>query len=504
MDLSPNKSVKNYEGHGQYKLSLMIIALVVATRLVLLELPKVNLEFAFSDAVNYFITGNKHLIDTYFQYQANTLGVSYIVYLLSKLATNLDVLTLGRLLSIFGLGLTGYSVYLLSKKLDCKKYTINILLAIVLLNPILWVYSGRFTADVFPLSIGLFGLVMLYEYNSNLKYFISSIFIAVSIVLKYHSILFLLVALIYIYLKDGKIKIGLLLYFLPSLILVSYYLVLIFQEFNFFLAPPHFQNTHKFSLNSWLSNAISYTSYIMLIFAPFSIIIFNQYFFQKDMRGRIIVILSIVLFGLASLLFYQSNGEMNFGPLDRFLPQKYSGFLQVLGLMFVYVFIKTGKDIRLAKNNTILLSLFITCVSFIVIFSFTRPAQRYLLYIVPFMYIMLVSLYKYQVRVKIILPVLVVFVMLNIYSSAYQYVVGTAADNMAKKIVSLGYLHDTDLGAIKPHVGDIRRRGYGDGSCVKYRVVYGELPDSTLTTKETLFGIVKRTYSLINTNARQC
>lgn len=264
--------VEVFKGLSQLKLTVFLIFLVVISRIATLNLPQVNLEFAFVDAVNYFISGENYFIETYFQCQANTLGTSYLVYLLLYIMPSFDILVVGRLLSVMGLVITGYSIYLLSIRLKLEKNAALLLLVLVLFNPLIWIYGGRFTADIFPMSIGLLGFTILLISESRLNYYLSSILIGLSAVLKYHSVLFLCVAMLYILYKEKKIALRHLAYAITSLSILFLYILLTYYKFGFFLYPDYFHKVHNLNLSNWFSNMVSYSTYIILILMPLSII----------------------------------------------------------------------------------------------------------------------------------------------------------------------------------------------------------------------------------------
>ena len=61
--------------------SVLILAGVLLAHLPWLLLPSVNLEFAFVDAARYLAGGDRHLLDQYFHFQANSLGFPFLARL---------------------------------------------------------------------------------------------------------------------------------------------------------------------------------------------------------------------------------------------------------------------------------------------------------------------------------------------------------------------------------------------------------------------------------------
>jgi uncharacterized membrane protein YeaQ/YmgE (transglycosylase-associated protein family) len=90
----------------------------------------------------------------------------------------------------------------------------------------------------------------------------------------------------------------------------------------------------------------------------------------------------------------------------------------------------------------------------------------------------------------------VCFLFLNAYATIYQYVVGTAANEMANKIQSMGLSNHTRLGAIEGHVGN---RLFGNlGMDIRYTVVQGDRDNAVLKVEKKAGPFVKRVYSLIS------
>jgi hypothetical protein len=89
----------------------------------------------------------------------------------------------------------------------------------------------------------------------------------------------------------------------------------------------------------------------------------------------------------------------------------------------------------------------------------------------------------------------VCFLCLNSYAALYQYVVGTAAEEMADKIQSMGLTTHTCLGAIEGHVGN---RFFGRlGNDVNYTVLQGDQINAILKVEKKAGPFFKRVYSLV-------
>ena len=142
------------------KFLILLVFIVVAIRISLIALPQVNLEFAFIDGAKYFLSpeDNKILLDQYFNYQANTLGLPLLLSGFARCFPGADILVLMRLLNVTGILLLSFSIISISRHFG-KDNTLTIL-ALILLNPLVWTFSGRATADFLPMALGLFAIAL--------------------------------------------------------------------------------------------------------------------------------------------------------------------------------------------------------------------------------------------------------------------------------------------------------------------------------------------------------
>ena len=161
--------------------------------LLMLSLPPVNLEFVFADAAKYFINpANVQLIEQYFYYQANTLGVPGLSAILLKVVPSMDALIAVRVVSIMGIALFGWSLIRIAQYLG--RPLNSALLWVMLLNPLIWTYSGRGTADFLPAAVGLCSVALaLGMPGKTSRLLLAGLVMGVAAVLKYHELALLIV-----------------------------------------------------------------------------------------------------------------------------------------------------------------------------------------------------------------------------------------------------------------------------------------------------------------------
>jgi hypothetical protein len=106
-----------------------------------------------------------------------------------------------------------------------------------------------------------------------------------------------------------------------------------------------------------------------------------------------------------------SAGEMNFGPFDRWVGDRFSGaVLAALFAILILSFIDfDGSRIDFAVIASVLL--------FLIVLSVSRPAQRYLMLVLPFYYLLLAR----DIDVKRwFSAVIATFVVLNVFIAVSQ------------------------------------------------------------------------------------
>ncbi len=469
-------------------LPLAVIGAFFLAHCLLILLPSINLEFAFVDAAHYFQTGNSSLIEQYFRFQANTLGLPYLSWLISFFSPNLDMLFVIRLLSASGIVLLGLGVINFCKFLgrdDAIK-----LLILILLNPLVWVFSGRATADFLPAALGFYSITILLKNRTIFHIFCAGTLLGIATILKYHAIFLLLVLIPCLW--DSKNKLFDIKPFLMvsaiSLTLLSIFLFIVHQNFGFWVAPPIYQSIHGLNFRSFLNNFFLYIGFLILLCAPQSLIF-------PGWKKLLIKHRYLIIFGSAAIFFlgsigFQDGGELNLGPLDRFINKNaMAGIFLLFSLFFLTPFLATQENITVKKFNSLLA---ISIILIISAFSLTRPAQRYLLVVIPFFYFLVPQ--RVINNKKVIIVSVFMYTMINIFIGYSQWNTGSAAEKMVYAIRVAGLIDVTNPGIIEGHVGNqfnINVRGDS-----KYVVILGDDPAARIKV-ESGVSFSKKTFSLV-------
>lgn len=480
-----------------------VIYLAVLLHLFLIPLPLVNLEWAFSDASLYFSTNKMIYLQQYFEIQANTLCIPFLSFLFNKIIPIIPYSYLPRLFSSLSLILLGAAIIKFNRLLKIKSNNLVFLL-LIFLNPLIWTFSGRGTADFIPFALGFYSIMMYFD-NKDIKFYklLSLFLFGIAITIKYHTILLAPVFFIVnFFMKDQSLKKKLFQYIELLLIIISiplFYIITIKLKFGFWLTPPIYFQRHGLNTRFFFSNFIVYFGFLGLFLAPFTFS--NIIFYIKNTSLKtffLIFILSLTFILLFGEYFYIPLGEMNFGFLDKYINQKVVGsifsFFALFLLFTVYNYFKHYLYyLKTNDKNKIFISFFITSIIFIIILSFTRPTQRYLIFIIPFFYYIID--FNLYVKKYILYITLILYSIFDLFIFSNQYNTGIASKNMVDEIIKKKILNITEAGSIKAHAGNIFYP-YNKNKKI-YIIVEGYSKNSIFISKSNFLPFTSKTYSLI-------
>lgn len=434
----------------------LLILAVFGVHLSLLWLPPINLEWAFFDVIRFFETDDMRYADRYFSVQANPLGLSYASFLLSRLLPGLDVEYAPRVLSALGVLLLGYALVRLGRALQLRR-DMTVLLLLVLVNPLVWVYSGRGTADFLPAALALFSVSLLWDKSTGAFGTVTALCaLSLAILLKYHAVLLLPMIWIEALSRPHvdyrsqwvRLCVG------SALVLAGpcLYIYFVHLYFGFWLVPPKLQAAFEISPSAFLTNLTSYFGYLSLLLLPLNLLSVVG----RLSNARSVVRVALVACALFLLGYFvlRPDGEMNFGPFDRFLTEQFAnGLICISAGLFILVLLD---GYRAQKHHAETLRL-MACMAvgiaiFLAALSLTRPAQRYLLFVLPMAYFFLaVHLHK---RTAYIVATVLLLVSINALIGISQYATGSAAREVVQKLRAGGLIDDTYPGAILWHAGN--------------------------------------------------
>jgi hypothetical protein len=447
-------------GHSVAVLAALVV-LFGAAHLLLLDLPPINWEYAFSDAAKYFSNGDRRYLEQYFDHQANTLAIPWLAFAIRWLFPGLDIDHVPRLLSVLGIPFLAYGLLRINRQL-AEGVNPYLLISIVLINPLVWTFAGRGTADFLPAALAIFALSLFWnggeESRTDLwRRILASVALGLAAVIKYHALLLLAGVVAEIAIRRraqyGKMVLECAVSAVPAMLIVISYLLIVKVAFGFWVVPPHFQQELGLNLSAGPDNFLSYAGYLVLITFPLSLAI--PWLWLTGFRARFgaaILILAIAF--VVGYFFLSDNGEINLGPLDPYVNKHFAnGVLAMFsGILAVRLAIGLDRPSFNAKGSACTIGLATAIIFFMLALSLSRPAQRYLLFIIPLFYFFLIESQKH--RRVLFASTILLSIALDIYILLNQVASGIASQQMTNRIAALGLTSKTLPGAIDGNVGN--------------------------------------------------
>jgi hypothetical protein len=237
--------------------------------------------------------------------------------------------------------------------------------------------------------------------------------------------------------KINKIFISGLITFLIPLI----YFSLIYINFNFFLTPPYYSKAlfiKSFYISHTLNSFLLYSGFLLIVCSP----IFIDDFIKIMKLKNIFIIITSVTILFISNQFY-SEPEISFGIFSGFFNTKIiNGLFAVSSVLFYFFYLK-----KITKN----FFFYLTIVLYLILLSFILPAQRYLLLIVPIVYLFFLN---QKNLIKSFLISCTLFIPLNFILLINQHMTGNAAVSIVEYLKLNNLLDITCPQAIDSHVGN--------------------------------------------------
>jgi hypothetical protein len=198
------------------------------------------------------------------------------------------------------------------------------------------------------------------------------------------------------------------------------------------------------------------------------------------------LILSLFFFGIG-FFFLKLNGELDMGPLSIYFKDNFfSGILFLLSMWILFNFYKI-----FIYNNRQSKNIIIFVLLFVVVLSTSRPAQRYLITIIPMLYILFFLNIKKKIFSKYTFLSLLIYLPVNFILTANFHLNSRLSDEVLKYLRVNNYIDITNPGAVSSHIGYL----FG-GKNNDFKFIIESVP-STKTIKvfqEKMFFIDKKLY----------
>jgi hypothetical protein len=444
--------------------------LVLAGHSLFLSAPYVNLEWAFSEAAQALADpAHREGLDRYWAVQANPLGYALLTATLLKglgLPATSWVIRLPSLLG--GVLLLVAGRLLFRPAAGDRPDLFGLWCAAVTLNPLVWCYTGHASADVLPAGLACVALALAFRAEGRLFHHLAAgIVFALAAVVKFNALLLgvgFVAAVGTEVLPAGRwpSRLAALACCLgPAAAALAAYFAWVDTAFGVVLIPERFKEVHepwKFADQSPLVFAL-YASYLALLLGPLAAVPVLR--LAASLRARWTALLAAGAVGGAALFFALVGeprvGEMDYGAFDHLLPGPvrvaFRAGSVALGVFFVLDLVRAG----LPGRDRFGLVVAAAVLPYLLVSSLSRPAQRYLVLVLPLLLFHLIVLAPPGLR----RPVrwlgwasVGAFAVASFLGSCYLAAEGHAAEDMAVWVEQHGLTGQTDPGAIQAHAGD--------------------------------------------------
>ena len=227
--------VKNYP-------EVIFVFFYLIFHLYFFDLDPINDEYIFYTGAELIKTSKIELIEIFFLYNANTLGFSYLIFLLSKIL-NVDNLYLlskiiscsGYLFLYFGL-LNFFKLFKIEKRLE--------LIVLIFFCPLIFIYGFRATPDFFSFSLSFFSSTFILNSKNIFKKILYFLLLSIAVIIKPINGITLIFIFLYFFLYkkkelyDFKNILGFLLFILLTFIFFYFN----YKNFGFLVRPPNWTN----------------------------------------------------------------------------------------------------------------------------------------------------------------------------------------------------------------------------------------------------------------------
>jgi len=424
--------------------SFLSLIFIFTFHLFFLNLYPVNDEYIFPVGAKLIENFRVNEISLFFNFNANTLGFSALLFFLSKLLP-LDYYIIGKLLSSSGLILIYLAIFALFKRLNLRNFkNKHILILLILLNPLIFTFSFRSTPDFFSSALSFFSIIYFLNHNNSLlKLFFILLFSVAVIIKPFNAILLLLLFFEFNYQSIFcKKNFTLLMWVCLSFTLPILYFIINNYLFNFFLIPDQFKLASSFSLKTYFLSFLSYLGFLNLFLILLHLNSFKNSITKNPLKFFVYFLISAFL----SLFLMQDMGELNFGFLQKYLhPKIYFFIISFSFFVFCDFVTSLHKHDMLNKYS---LNIIILIIIFLSILSNFQPTQRYLLSIIPLSLFLLFTTNKNK---NLQILTIIFYFFMNIPLIANHYYTSKNIENIIVYLKKNDLLFDTIPGFVGQH-----------------------------------------------------
>ena len=399
---------------------IFLLIITIFIHLIFVKNYPVSVEFAFIDFAKYYEDYNKLILKDFINVQANTIVFSYIIFLFDQLFIIKNYLITGRLVSVLSYIFLYFGILNFINFFKINLVNFFLLVLVLFLNPIIWIYGFKVTADLLPASLCFFGISQIFTKKTIIyKILISSFFVSLASLMKPIFLAIVVLGSLLInyfnFNKDIKLRMFyLVLYNFLPFFTVGLYFYWSFINFGFILSLPS-DNYFDYNLYNFFTKFLYYLGITFIFTFPFSILDFN-YKILKKYKFYLLLLLFLFFIG------YQNNffpGELNLGIFFNINENILRGlYFLCSGLLLFHFYLSLKK----CNYNKVYLFIIISFLCYIFALSFFRPTQRYLMLFIPFLYVINILIKKENKKFYYCYFIFIIlFLLINICLTTYSY-----------------------------------------------------------------------------------
>ena len=457
----------------------------------------VNLEYPFSMAARA-LSDSRYAaqIDSYFGVQANPLGYSFVLAIIYKIFGYHDWFWLAKLPSLCGALMILISGWMLTRdRWQSRRSLFYFWSSLIILHPMIIAFGTAATADVLPVGLLMLALAIAIKSASNEvgSKFVAALLFGFAIIVKYNSAYFGLAFLyVAIFGEAGikrtthQIRRDLLIFVLLPIAILSSYVWWSNFRYGVFISNRLADTKPDFlGVSNWILTYGKYLSFlgIFIGISPLILIVKETQLLSERIRNTIIMAGSVLIGWF--IISWRVMGEMDFGGGFYFASNR-SKVLETFGLlsgvsfcMFVF------KQIR--RHYQFIGVLLSGLAPYLILISASRPTQRYLIFAVPIVLLLLVdtsNVLGAKLRDLTLGLTAFGFAAVSLMGMSYLRAQGNASENMAVWMESNQVIDQSSASPIGVHAG---QHFYGLTSTeIKYEVIQTSLDGEKLIKERIL------------------
>ncbi len=440
--------------------TIFILCFTFIFHLISINFHPTNFEGGYGAFANFFESSDKiKYLTAYYNTQFNTYLFSFLGSSLNILFPFLNGYESVKLISASSYFFLGLGIFNILKFYNFTNYR-NLFLLIIFFNCIIWNYGFRSFNDLFAYSVAIYFFSNILITNNSRSIYFNSFLLGISTIIKSYNLILIIPILFHLFSKsERKVFVNLRMIYVLLLILIPFIIfhLTIYKYLGFLFAPKNEDLQIAIIGNDlgrdifWvLNNLIFYIGYLMLITFPFSLVFYLKTINRVNFKSLLLTFFIILL-----CIYFQSylfiSSELDLGPLQKYIPNSLYKTIILFGFFsFFILLISFGKNNKFNnKENNQYLVIISTILIYLIVLSFIKAAQRYLILPMPFFLLFLFSVTQPK---KIIFITLVIYTFANFFLLFNYYITGKSTQQIMEYLNKENILEHTNPGVMMPNV----------------------------------------------------